>query len=179
MLSQQSRVSALNKTGLDAWLQAAQVIAEGTEKFGRLQFEALKYMFRGTAERGFELKNFTELHGQASTATAAAAEKCSAIRDGCMTPPMQRAFSCSGSLRAARLNCARNGLPHWKMSSRPTPGGKTGGTKAALDTTRATMDAMAEGFTRTAKQSIELADAVVKTTSDSAAQALKAIAPRG
>jgi len=38
---------------------------------------------------------------------------------------------------------------------------------------------MVEEFTRTAKQSIELADAVVKTTSDSAAQAIKAIAPRG
>jgi hypothetical protein len=59
------------------------------------------------------------------------------------------------------------------------PGGKTGGTKSALDTTRATVDTMIEGFTRTAKQSIELADAVVKSTSDSAAQAIKAIALRG
>ncbi len=47
-----------------------------------------------------------------------------------------------------------------------------------IDTTRTTVDVMAEGFTRIAKQSIELADAVVKTTSDSAAQAIKTIAAR-
>src|SRR5205823_111020 len=59
------------------------------------------------------------------------------------------------------------------------PGGKTGGTKAVLDSTRTTVEAVIDGFTRTAKQSIELTDALVKTTSDSAAQAIKTIATRG
>jgi hypothetical protein len=58
------------------------------------------------------------------------------------------------------------------------PGGKTGGTKAVLDSTRTTVEAMIEGLTRTAKQSIELTDAMVKTTSDSAAQAFQSLAPR-
>ena len=49
MQSQLSRVSALNKTGLDAWFEAAQVIADGAEKFGRLQFEAVKSLLRGTS----------------------------------------------------------------------------------------------------------------------------------
>jgi len=75
MVSQLSRVSALNKTGLNAWLEAAQVIADGTEKFGRLQFEAVKSMLRGTAESRFELKSFTELHAQTSAETAAAADR--------------------------------------------------------------------------------------------------------
>ena len=75
MLSQLSRVSALNKTGLNAWLEASQVITDGTEKFGRLQFEAVKSMLRGTAGRSFRLKYFTELPLQANTEAVATAER--------------------------------------------------------------------------------------------------------
>jgi hypothetical protein len=60
-----------------------------------------------------------------------------------------------------------------------SPGGKTGGTKAALDSTRATVEAVMQGFTRTAKQSFDMTDAVVKTASDTAAQAIKSIGVRG
>jgi len=56
------------------------------------------------------------------------------------------------------------------------PGGKTGGTKAVIDSTRTTVEAVAQGFTRTAKHSLELADAVVRTAADSAANAIKSIA---
>jgi hypothetical protein len=59
------------------------------------------------------------------------------------------------------------------------PGGKTGGTKAAIDSTRTTVEAVIDGFTRAAKQSIDIADAMIKTTSDSTAQAIHAIASQG
>jgi len=51
MDSKLSRVSALNKTGLDTWLEAAQIMSDGAEKLSRLQFDAFKSLLRESAER--------------------------------------------------------------------------------------------------------------------------------
>jgi len=179
MLSQLSRVTALNKTGLNAWLEATKVIAAGTEKFGRLQFEAVRSMLRGTAERRFELKNFTELPLQANTEAVAAAERALGYTRSMYDTAHATGVQLFGVAQGSSTELRKEWFAALEDLTEAAPGGKTGGTKSALDTTRTTVDAMVEEFTRTAKQSIELADAVVKTTSDSAAQAIKAIAPRG
>jgi phasin family protein len=182
MQSPLSRVSALNKTALDTWLEAAQVVADGAEKIGRLQLEAMKSLVRESAERGRELSelkgaNFPALAGGEAAATA---EKVFGyarnLYDTSQATGVQL-FELA-QMRAAAL---RN---EWFSTmadlTDEVPGGKTGGTKDALDSTRATVEAVMEGLTRTAKQSIELSDAVIKTTSDSAAQAIKSsLAPRG
>jgi len=179
MLSQLSRVSALNKTGLNAWLEASQVITDGTEKFGRLQFEAVKSMLRGTAGRSFRLKYFTELPLQANTEAVAAAERALGYTRSMYDTAHATGVQLFGVAQGSSTELRKEWFAALEDLTEAAPGGKTGGTKSALDTTRTTVDAMVEEFTRTAKQSIELADAVVKTTSDSAAQAIKAIAPRG
>ena len=179
MLSQLSRVSALNKTGLNAWLEASQVITDGTEKFGRLQFEAVKSMLRGTAGRSFRLKYFTELPLQANTEAVAAAERALGYTRSMYDTAHATGVQLFGVAQGSSTELRKEWFAALEDLTEAAPGGKTTGTKSALDTTRTTVDAMVEEFTRTAKQSIELADAVVKTTSDSAAQAIKAIAPRG
>jgi hypothetical protein len=181
MQSQLSRVSALNKTTLEAWLEAAQLIADGAEKLGRVQLEAVKSLLHEGLERGRglgEMKGFDELPKQAANDAVMTAEKILGytrqVYDAAQATGVQ--LFALGQSRAADL---RNG---WFSAlddlSDAAPGGKTGGTKAALDTTRTTVEAFVEGLTRTAKQSIDLTDAVVKTAADSAAQAIRAIAPR-
>jgi len=54
-----------------------------------------------------------------------------------------------------------------------------GSSNSALKSMLSTSEAVIEGLTRTAKQSIQLSDAVIKTTSDSAAQAIKSLAQKG
>ena len=179
MLSQLSRVSALNKTGLNAWLEASQVITDGTEKFGRLQFEAVKSMLRGTAGRSFRLKYFTELPLQANTEAVAVAGRALGYTRSMYDTAHATGVQLFGVAQGSSTELRKEWFAALEDLTEAAPGGKTTGTKSALDTTRTTVDAMVEEFTRTAKQSIELADAVVKTTSDSAAQAIKAIAPRG
>ncbi len=179
MLSQLSRVSALNKTGLNAWLEAAQVIADGTEKFGRLQFEAVKSMLRGTAGRSFRLKYFTELPLQANTEAVAVAGRALGYTRSMYDTAHATGVQLFGVAQGSSTELRKEWFAALEDLTEAAPGGKTTGTKSALDTTRTTVDAMVDGFTRAAKQSIELADAVVKTTSDSTAQAIKAIAPRG
>jgi|KBSSwiStaDraftv2_1062776.scaffolds.fasta_scaffold123352_3 phasin family protein len=181
MQSQLSRVSALNKSALDTWLETAHVIVDGAEKIGRLQLEAVKSLLHEGAERGrglSELKgaNFPALAGGEAAATA---EKVFGyarnLYDTSQATGVQL-FELA-QMRAAVL---RN---EWFSAlddlTDEIPGGKTGGSKAALDSTRATVEAVIEGLTRTAKQSLELSDAVIKTTSDSATQAIKSLAPRG
>ncbi len=182
MESQLNLVAALNKMGLDTWLQAAQILADGTEKFGRLQLETIKSVLRDGAQRGRglgELRSFTELHAQAGNEAAATGEKIlgytRTVYDTAHETGVQL-FALteqkSAELRAGWF-AAVNDL------SDASPGGKTGGTKAALDTTRATVEAVVQGFTRTTKQSFDMTDAVVKTASDATAQAIRSMSARG
>jgi len=182
MESQLNRVSALNKTGLDTWLEASQVLAGWAEKFGRLQFETIKSVLRDGAQRGrslAELRNFTELPAQAGTQAAATGEKVLGYTRSLYDTAHEAGVQLfalseqkSAELRAGWF-AALNEL------SDASPGGKTGGTKAALDSTRATVETVMQGFTRTAKQSFAMTDAVVKTASDTAAQTIKSIGVRG
>jgi phasin family protein len=182
MQSQLSRVSALNKSGLDAWLDAAQLMAEAAEKIGRLQLETFKSLLRESAERGrslSELKGLAELPARAGGEAVANAEKVLGY-----TRNLYDTARTTG-VQLFELTQARSGQlrEDWFSAlddlTDAVPGGKTGGTKAALDSTRTTVEAVIEGLTRTAKQSIELSDAVVKTTSDSAVQAFRSLATRG
>ena len=186
MQSQLSRVSALNKTSLDAWLEAAQVVADGAEKLGRLQFETFTTALRAGVDRSrsalegkIDVKDVSKLPSQVTGEAAAAAEKLL----GYSTSVYDSAHATSAQLfelAAARSAELRKG---WFAAideiTDTVPGGKTGGTKAALDSSRTTLEVVVDGFTRTAKQSLELTDAMVKSSSESAANAIKAIAARG
>jgi phasin family protein len=182
MQSQLSRVSALNKAGLDAWLEAAQVMADGAEKFGRLQLETLKSLLRESAERGrglSEFKGFAELPLQVNSDTVASAEKVLGYTKGVYDTAHATAVQLFQLTQDKAAELRKGWFAALDDLTDAVPGGKTGGTKAVLDSTRTTVEAVIDGFTRTAKQSIELTDALVKTTSDSAAQAIKTIARRG
>jgi phasin family protein len=182
MQSQLSRVSALNKSGLEAWLEAVQVMADGAEKIGRLQLETIKSLLREGAERGRslnELKGFTELPARAGGEAVANAERVLGyarnLYDTAHTTGVQLfelTQTRSGQLREEWFSALDD-------LTDAVPGGKTGGTKAALDSSRTTVDAVIEGLTRAAKQSIELTDAMVKVTSDSAAHAFQSLATQG
>ena len=181
MQSQLSRVSALNKSALDSWRETAQVIADGAEKIGRLQLEAIKSLLREGAERG---RGFNEVKGADFPAlvggeAAATAEKVFGYARNLYDTSQATGVQLF-EIAQMRAGALRN---EWFSAlddlTDEVPGGKTGGTKAALDSTRATVEAVIEGLTRTAKQSIQLSDAVIKTTSDSAAQAIKSLAQKG
>jgi phasin family protein len=182
MESQLGRVSALNKSGLDAWLEATQVLADGVEKIGRLQLETLKSVLRESAQRGrglTEIKALTELPAQANSEAAAAAEKVLGytrnVYDTAHATGVQ--LFTLGQERSAALR--KDWFAALDDLTDAAPGGKTGGTKAALDTARTTVEAVVDGLTRTAKQSLDLTDALIKTASDTAAQTIKSVAPRG
>lgn len=182
MESQLNRVSALNKTGLDAWLEATQVVADGAEKLARLQLDAIKSVLRESAERGrsfTEFKSFAELPVQASGEAAAAAEKVLGytrnLYDTAHTTGVQL-FTLTQEKGAA---LRRDWFAAWNDLTDAAPGGKTGGTKAALDSTRSTVEAWIDGFARTAKQSLDMTDAMVKSASDTATQAIKSATARG
>jgi phasin family protein len=182
MESQLSRVAALNKTGLDVWLEAAQILADSTEKFGRLQFETIKSVLRDGAQRGRglgELRNFTELQAQVGSEAAATGERVL----GYTRTVYDTAQETGAQLFALTEQKSAELRSGWFAAvnelSDASPGGKTGGTKAALDTTLATVEAVVQGFTRTAKQSFDMTDAVLKTASDATAQAIRSIGASG
>lgn len=182
MDSKLSRVSALNKTGLDTWLEAAQIMSDGAEKLARLQFDAFKSLLRESAERGRDMsgvKDLAELPAQARKNAANAAEKTlgytRSVYDTAQATGVQL-FSLASDKSAALRKGWFEALEDFTDAA---PGGKTGGTKAAIDSARTTVEAVVEGFTRTAKQSIDIADAMVKTTSDSTAKAIHTIASQG
>jgi len=182
MESRLSRVSALNKTGLDTWLQAAQIMSDGAEKLARLQFDAFKTLVRESAERGrdmTEVKGLAELPARARKNAANTAGKTLSYTrswyDTAQATGVQL-FSLASDKSAALRKGWFEALEDLTDAA---PGGKTGGTKAAIDSTRTTVEAVIDGFTRAAKQSIDIADAMIKTTSDSTAQAIHAIASQG
>jgi phasin family protein len=181
MQSQLTRVSALNKNALDTWLEATQVITDGAEKIGRLQLEAIKLLTHESAERGRGLSDLTGsgFPAHAGGEAVATAEKVIGYTRNLYDTAQATSVQLF-ELTQARSAALRN---EWFSAldelTDEVPGGKTGGTKAALDSARTTVEAVIEGFTRAAKQSIELSDAMVKTTSDSAAQAIKSLASRG
>lgn len=182
MQSQLNRVSALNKTGLDGWLEAAQVMADGTEKFARIQFAALKSVLRESAERGrnlSEVKDLTDLPARANSNAVATAEKALGYTRSLYDTAHATGVQLFALAQDKSAELRKGWFEALDEVTDAAPGGKTGGTKAALDSTRTTVEAVVDGFTRTAKQSIDLADSVVKTTTDSAAKAIQAIAARG
>jgi len=182
MQSQLSRVSALNKSALDAWLEAAQLVSDGAEKIGRLQLDAVKSVLRETAERGRGLSDFkslAELPAQASGEAAAAAEKVLGYSRNLYDTAQMIGVQLFDLTQTRSAELRKEWFSALDDLTDAVPGGKTGGTRAVLDSTRTTVDAVIEGLTRTAKQSFEMTDAMVKTTSDSTAQAIKSLATRG
>jgi len=179
MQSQLSRVSALNKTSLETWLEAAQVVADGAEKIARVQFDTLKNVLREGTQRGrtlAEANSLAEFPARARKSVARAAERTldytQTIYDTARATGVELL-----TLAQDRSTALRQGwFEAWEDLADATPGGKTGGTKAVIDSTRATVEAVAEGFARSAKQTLELADAMVQTTSTSAAQAIGSMA---
>jgi phasin family protein len=182
MESQLNRVSALNKTGLDTWLEASQFLADCAEKLGRLQFETIKSLVRGGAQRGrglAELGNFTELPARAGSEAAATGEMVLGYTRSLYDTAHETSVQLFELTEQKSAELRSGWFAALNELSDASPGGKTGGTKAALDTTRATMEAVMQRFARTAKQSLDMTDALVKTASDTAAQTIKSIGARG
>jgi hypothetical protein len=157
MQSQFVRVSALNKIGLDSWFEVAQLLAAGAEKIARVQTSSdwPARPRKNAVTAAEEAREYTrKLY---DTAQATGVELLALTQDR------------SAALRQGWFQALKD-------ITDLAPGGKTGGTQAVIHSTRTTGDALAEGFARTATQSLRLADAVVKAASDTAAKAIESMA---
>jgi phasin family protein len=178
MQSQLGLVSALNKSGLDSWLEAARLVLNAAEKIGRVQFETLKTVLRESAERGralTEVRDVAELPWRARRSAVTAAERTLDYTRNVYDTAHATGVQLFALAQHGSTAVRQGWFEALENLTDTVPGGKTGGTKAVIDSTRATVEAVAEGFTRTAKQTFEVADAMMKTTSDSAASAIRSI----
>jgi len=170
-------IAALNKKSIDAALDAALVVAEGMERFGRLQVQAAKSLFRESADASRSLVGSRSLAEMTPAAGNAAAANIGRVvgysrnaydiasRTGVQLLELMNAST--ADLRKAWTGVAEGMSESMAM-------GTDGATNAALKSMMTASETMLDGLTRTARQSIELAEAAMKATASVASGAVKA-----
>jgi len=166
--------AALNKKGLDTVIDAALVAVDSLEKLGRLQFQAAKSLFRETASNLAGGNSLAHLSPEAAMVGAAGVEKVLGysrnffdIASGSAVQMLDLIHSGSVDLRKG-LTVLLDGMNE-SMAM-----GNNGATVTALKSVMSTSEALMEGLTKTAKQSIELAESAFRATANIAADTAKA-----
>ena len=172
-----NQFAALNKIGLDAALGATAVLAEGATKLGQLQVEAAKVLFQeavATARALAAAQSFEDLTPKASAAAASGIEKTLGysrnvydIANGTGVQLFEVLSATAGDLRKGAAALLE------ELTSLAAIGGSS---NSALKSMLSTSEAVIEGLTKTAKQSMQMADTAIKTAASAAAQATKAAA---
>jgi len=177
MQRQITSIAALNKKSLDAALDAALVVADGMERLGRLQFQAATSLFRESADAGRSLVSSRSLADMAPAAGNAAAANV-----GRVVGYSRNAYDIASrtgvqlleliNTSTADLRKAWTGVAEGMSESMAM--GTDGATNAALKSMMSASETVLDGFTKTAKQSIELAESAMKATASVAQGAVKA-----
>ena len=172
-----NQFAALNNTGLEAMLDAALLLSEGAAKLGRLQFEAAKVLFQESAEVGRNLsamKSFEDLTPNTKAVAVTSIEKALGysrnlydIATGTSVQLFELLNATSTQLRKGWGSALEELLDSSAI-------GKTNATNSALKSMLSTTDAVIEGLTKTAKQSMQMADTAIKNAADAATEATKA-----
>ena len=172
-----NQIAALNKTGFEAALDATFVLAEGATKLGQLQLEAAKVLFQeaiATARSLAAAQSFEDLTPKTTAAAASSVEKTLGysrnvydITTGTSVQLFELSSATASELRKGA------GAVLEELTNSSVIGGSS---SAALKSMLSTSDAVIEGLTKTAKQSMQLADTAIKNAATAAAKATKAAA---
>jgi phasin family protein len=172
-----NQFAALNKTGFEAALYATLVLAEGATKLGQLQLEAAKALFQegvATARVLAAARSFEDFAPKATAAATSGVEKTLGYSRNVYditTSTGVQLFEIA-SATASELRKGGAALLEELMSSSTIGGSNSTALKSMLSTS----EAVIEGLTKTAKQSMQMADAAVKNAATAAATATKAAA---
>jgi phasin family protein len=172
-----NQFAALNKTGFEAALDATVVLAEGATKLGQLQLEAAKVLFQeavATARSLAAPQSFEDLTPKATAAAASGVERTLGysrnvydITTGTSVQLFELLTATASELRKTA------GFLLEELTSSTVIGGSS---SSALKSMLSTSEAVIEGLTKTAKQSMQLADTAIKNAATAAAKATKAAA---
>lgn len=171
MQGQISEIAALNKTSLDAALDVALVLGAGLDKVARLQLEAGRSLLREAAEAGRSFAwggSLAELAPKPGLVAAASIDKAVGysrnlydIAAGTSVQLLELFSTASADLRKRWLSVAEGMSESIAM-------GRNGPTSAAFKSAASATDAIVEGLTKTARQSIELAESTLKAAASAA-----------
>jgi len=172
-----NQFAALNKTGFEAALDAAFVLAEGATKLGELQLEAAKVLFQegvASARSLAAAQSFEDLTPKATAAAASGVEKTLGYSRNVYDITTGTSVQLFELLSATASELRKNAAALLEeLTSSSVIGGSS---SSALKSMLSTSEAVIEGLTKTAKQSMQLADTAIKNAATAAAQATKAAA---
>lgn len=171
--------AALNKTALEATLDAVQVLAEGATKLGKLQLEVAKVLFQESAEAGRSLaaaKSIEDIPPKAKAVVVTGAEKVLGYSRNVYEITADTGVQLFELFNAASAEFRKGWGTALEALASSTAIGKSDATSSALKSMLSTSEAVIEGLTKTAKQSMQLADAAIKNAATATASATKAIA---
>jgi phasin family protein len=172
-----NQIAALNKIGFAAGLDAALLLAEGAVQLGQLQLEATKLLVQesiATARSLSVAQSFEDLTPKATAAAASGIEKTLGysrnvydITTGTSVQLFELLTTTASELRKGAATLVE------ELTSSIAMGGSS---TSALKSMLSTSEAVVEGLTKTAKQSMQLADTAIKNAATAAAKASKAAA---
>ena len=172
-----NQFAALNKTGLEAALDATLVLAEGATKLAQLQLEAVKVLFQEAAATARSLaatQSFEDLTPKATAAAASSVEKTLGYSRNVYDITTSTGVQLFELLSATSTELRKGaGVLVEELASSTAISGSN---SAALKSMLSTSEAVIEGLTKTAKQSMQLADTAIKNAATAAANATKAAA---
>jgi phasin family protein len=174
-----NQFAALNKTALDATLDAWLMLAEGATNLGKLQVEAAKVLFQESAEAGRSLaaaKSLEDLTPKAKAVAVTGAEKALGYSRNVYEISTGTGVQLFELLNAASAEFRKGWGSALEGLANSTAIGKSDATGSAFKSMLSTSEAVIEGLTKTAKQSMQLADTAIKNAATAAASATKAIA---
>jgi phasin family protein len=173
------QIAALNKIGFSAALDAAGVLATGATKLGELQLEAAKVLLQETVATVRTLaaaRSFEDLTPKATAAAASGVEKTLGysrnVYDITAATSVQLFELASTTASEMRKGF---GIALEEIAGSIAMGSNTA-TTSALKSMLSTSEAVIEGLTKTATQSMQMADAAIKNAAAAAAKATKAAA---
>lgn len=177
MHRQMTNIAALNKKGLDAALDAALVVAEGMEKLSRLQIQAAKSLFRETADAGRSLatsSSMADLTPAAGNAAAANVGRVVGYSRNAYDIASRTGVQLLELINASTADLRKAWTGVAEGMSETMAMGTDGATNAALKSMLSASESVMDGLTKTARQSIELAESALKASASAASGAVKA-----
>jgi phasin family protein len=174
-----SEIAALNKRGLDAALDVAAILTDGWERLGRLHLEAAKSLLRESVDTSRGLLSSGSVGDwtpKIGAVVAASAEKAVGYSRNLYDIAAGTSVQLLELLSATGADLRKGWIGVLEGFSESVAMGANTPTSAALKSAAMATDAILDGLTRTAKQSIELADSTLKAAA-SAASAVKAPTP--
>jgi phasin family protein len=174
-----SQFAALNKAGLETTFDAWLVLADGAGNLGKLQVESAKALFQESAAAARSLaaaKGFEDLAPKAKAAAATGAEKALGYSRNVYEITTATSVQLFEMMNAASAEFRKGWGAALDALANSTAIGKSDAASSALKSMLSTSEAVIEGLTKTAKQSMQLADAAIKNAATAAASATKAMA---